>query len=109
MAYEFPPQEPDKITSLGVDREGNIVIVTETTDGGYETTSNSDSLDLNRVIEIFQESARLAELDPDNQSGADTDQSEIPGPNLDKLREELARLRPDYQAPYNEFDNPNGS
>lgn len=105
--HNDPSRQTDKITSLGVDREGHIVIVTETTDGGYET--RPAERDLNEAIGLFRESARLAELDPDHQHdrhGVGVDEELADGPDLDKIREEIKRLDPNYKEPYNEFENP---
>lgn len=66
------PQSPDLITSLGVNSEGEVVIVTQGTDGSYsEESFNDTSLPLGRIQKIFLEQQRVLELLSDSEPAPD--------------------------------------
>lgn len=91
------PQAPDTKTYLAADNDGNIVIVTEGTDGSVSTTDPSESFPLTRAQDVFLEQQRFHALTEgdDEIPSSDDEAPEGEGPDLDEIRRqiELAKER----------------
>ncbi len=85
------PQSPDSITSLGVNSEGEVAIVTQGTNGSYsEESFNDTSLPLGRIQEIFLELQRVSVLLSDASPQPDEiEDNELTPLDLDEIRRQI--------------------
>ena len=90
------PQAPDTWTFLAADNEGNIVIITEGTDGTRSVTDPTKSFDLRRAQDVFLDQQRLIILFSDGEPAPDeSEDSGGAAVDLDEIQRqvEIARMQ----------------